>query len=84
MLHRKLYQAVLIISVIFAVMSWLADSLIDLAILDHGQPFELIPSDPNEIWLRVVICCLIVAFGIFARSHVNNEDECETGEDTYS
>jgi hypothetical protein len=79
MSYRQMKQVVLIISVISAVVSWLGGSLVDFTILEHGQPFKLVPSDSNEIWLRVVICCLIVAFGIFAQRQVKSEDECETG-----
>jgi hypothetical protein len=73
MIYRQMKQAVLIISVIFAVVSWLGESLVNFTILEHGQPFELIPNDTNEVWLRVVIFFLIVAFGLFAQSQLNKK-----------
>jgi predicted RND superfamily exporter protein len=73
MIYRQMKQVVLIISVIFAVVSWLGESLVNFTILEHGQPFELIPNDTNEVWLRVVIFFLIVAFGLFAQSQLNKK-----------
>jgi len=66
-------QAILMISLIFAAASWLGESLVHFAILEHGQPFEFIPSDSNELWMRVVIFSLIVIFGIYAQRHANHK-----------
>jgi len=66
-------QSVLIISLIFAAISWLGESLVHFAILDYGHPFELIPGDSNELWMRAVICSLIVIFGIYAQRNANRK-----------
>ena len=64
-------QSIFIISLIFATVSWLGESLVHFAILDHGQAFEWIPGDSNELWMRAVIVSLIVIFGIYAQRHAN-------------
>lgn len=66
-------HVILIVSFIFAAMSWLGESLVHFAILEHGHPFELVPSDSNELWMRSVICSLIVVFGFYAQSHANKK-----------
>ena len=63
----------MISSFIFAAISWLGESLLHFAILEHGQPFEWIPGDSNELWMRTVIFSLIVIFGIYAQRHANNK-----------
>jgi len=70
-------QSILIISLIFAAVSWLGESLVHFAILDHGQPFEWIPGDSNELWMRAVIVSLIVIFGIYAQRHANKNMDVE-------
>lgn len=70
-------QSILIISLIFAAIVWLGESLVHFAILDHGQPFELIPGDFNELWMRAVICSLIVIFGIYVQRNANNKLDVE-------
>lgn len=66
-------QSIFIISLIFAAISWMAESLVHFTILDHGQAFELIPSDSNELWMRIVICGLIVIFGIYVQRTANKK-----------
>jgi len=66
-------QSILLISLIFAAISWLGESLIHFSILDHGRSFELIPSDFNELWMRAVICSLIIIFGIYVQRLVNKK-----------
>ena len=70
-------QSILIISLIFAAISWLGESLVHFYILDHGQPFELIPSDSNELWMRSVIFSLIVIFGIYVQTYANKKTDVE-------
>jgi PAS domain S-box-containing protein len=44
---------------------WIADSLIHRYLLEESS-FELIPSDVNELWMRVSIIVLLIAFGLLA------------------
>ena len=73
MLFSQARQSIFIISVLFAAMSWFAESLVHYAVLDHGQVFELIPGDLNELWMRSVICGLIIMFGIYAQRNANKK-----------
>jgi len=70
-------QSIFIISLMFAAISWLGESLIHFYILNHGQAFELIPGDFNELWMRAVIFSLIVIFGIYAQRHANKKIDVE-------
>ena len=70
-------QSIFIISLIVAAISWLGESLLHFAILDHGQAFELIPSDSNELWMRAVIFSLIVIFGIYVQTYANKKMDVE-------
>jgi hypothetical protein len=47
-----------------AIAFWLFESFVHF--FAHKEPvFEIIPHDPNELWMRIVICLLIVAFGVY-------------------
>ena len=67
----------MISSFIVAAISWLGESLLHFAILEHGQPFEWIPGDSNELWMRTVIFSLIVIFGIYVQTYANKKMDVE-------
>jgi hypothetical protein len=57
----------LLLSLLLAAVFWVLESLIHAyAFHADGDTFVLIPGDPNELWMRLVICGLIVLFGIYA------------------
>ncbi len=49
---------------LIAALFWMADSLIHRFIYE-GKGFELIPTDFNEYWMRILIVILIIGFGIY-------------------
>lgn len=54
-----------IITVIIAILFWLFDTSVHYFLYKESV-FELIPSDVNELWMRTVICLLIISLGILA------------------
>lgn len=60
---RKKYQFTAI-TILIAILFWFSDSLIHYFVYGE-QAFEVYPSDLNELWMRLVIVVLIVAFGVF-------------------
>lgn len=58
----------LIVATLLALLFWFADASIHYIVYDENV-FELIPSDFNELWMRVLIIILMVLFGIFADYH---------------
>ncbi len=46
---------------------WLLESVLHTGFGGGGFLNHLFPTEPNELWMRVVIAALIVAFGFFAR-----------------
>ena len=48
-----------------AMLYWITESVIHRYIYAEDF-FEVVPSDLNEIWMRVLIISLILGFGIFA------------------
>lgn len=60
---KKKYQFTAI-TVSIAILFWFSDSLVHYYVYGE-QVFELYPSDLNELWMRLAIVVLIVAFGVF-------------------
>jgi len=56
-----------IASIVTAIIFWFFESSIHYFIHEEPQ-FEMIPSDLNEIWMRVVIVILIILYGILSDS----------------
>lgn len=60
--HPPLFYLAIGIALLF----WLGESILHYYLFDHGHDFELIPRESNEIWMRILICVMIVAFGLFS------------------
>jgi hypothetical protein len=54
-----------ILGLALALFYWVAESLIHRFVY-FDDAFEVIPSDANEIWMRLIIIVVILGFGIFA------------------
>ena len=48
-----------------ALLYWVAESIIHRFVYAEAF-FEIVPSDANEFWMRLLIIVLIVGFGMFA------------------
>jgi hypothetical protein len=49
----------------FAAFYWLVDSYIHWFLFNEPE-FELLPSDTNELWMRIAVFVLILCFGVYA------------------
>lgn len=65
MIKKTGTRAFTIASIIIAAVFWGFDSALHHIIYKETH-FEIIPDDFNELWMRLVIVCLIVLFGIYA------------------
>ncbi len=54
-----------ILSVGLALLYWVTESIIHRFVYAE-EFFEIVPSDVNEFWMRLLIIVLIVGFGLFA------------------
>jgi hypothetical protein len=48
-----------------ALLYWVAESIVHRFVYAEAF-FEILPSDANEFWMRLLIIVLIIGFGIFA------------------
>ena len=56
-----------IVSFIMALIFWFFESAMHYYV--HDEPrFEIIPSETNELWMRIVIVFLIMLFGVLSDS----------------
>ncbi|MCK5648758.1 MAG: hypothetical protein KAI22_07745 [Gammaproteobacteria bacterium] len=70
-------QSIFLISILTAVIIWFGESLVHFFILDQRRTFELLPNDLNELWMRAIICGLIIIFGIYSQIHSNKKMDLE-------
>ncbi len=52
-----------------ALFFWVLESVLHYFIFEEPA-FEFIPSEPNELWMRVVIVFLIMLLGVFADAFI--------------
>lgn len=62
---RIFAKPVLLFSIAFSILLWFVESLFHFLVFDPGHPFEIIPGDQNELWMRLVICGIIIIFGCY-------------------
>lgn len=63
MWRRIFAKPVLLFSIAFSILLWFVESLFHYLVFDPGHPFEIIPGDQIELWMRLVICGSIIIFG---------------------
>ena len=63
MWRRLFAKPVLLFSISFSILLWISESLFHYLVFDPGHPFEIVPSDQNELWMRLAICGVIIIFG---------------------
>ena len=57
-----------IIGIIVALVFWFLDSFVHFYV--YGEiNFQFVPIDANLLWMRSVICALLILFGIFADAY---------------
>ena len=54
-----------VLGIALALLYWFAESVIHRFVYAEAF-FEVVPSDVNEFWMRLLIIVLIVSFGLFA------------------
>lgn len=54
-----------VLGIVLALFYWFAESVIHRFVYAE-EFFEVVPSDVNEFWMRLLIIVLIVSFGLFA------------------
>ena len=61
-----------------AALYWMAESMVHRFVFDE-ETFEFVPTNFNELWMRVLIVVLMICFGVFgdawSRRLVAKEDE---------
>jgi hypothetical protein len=67
MTSRKL----LWLGVLFAMFFWFLEAFVHSAVFGEGSyVVNLLPQSPNELWMRTLVCSLLIVFGIYAQSTV--------------
>ncbi len=65
-------RAVLRVGVLLAVGFWVVEAAIHAFVFYEGSFVqELVPRDTHELWMRLLVCVILAAFGVYAQSAVN-------------
>ena len=71
-------QRMTIMALAVAALYWMAESMVHRFVFDE-ETFEFVPTNFNELWMRVLIVVLMICFGVFgdawSRRLVAKEDE---------
>lgn len=70
---------VVLAGIVIAVVFWIVEAAVHSLLFDPGAGFadQLLPSDPNEFWMRLLVFALIIAFSVYAQRVVTRLREAE-------
>ena len=57
-------------AIIISVILWLMESVAHRFIFSENV-FEILPSETNELWMRIIIVFLVIIFGAYADKHTS-------------
>ncbi len=67
------FRRVFWVGVLLAIGFWVLEAAIHAFFFYEGSFLEeLIPRDTHELWMRLLVCALLAAFGVYAQSAVNH------------
>ncbi len=70
--HLTIKNEIIPIGIGVGVIYWFLEAAMDTFVFHKGHFIERIfPSDPNELWMRLLIVCLFIAFSVYAQSIIN-------------
>jgi len=66
------------LGVLVAILFWIAEALLHVFVFG-GESFldNLLFSDPNENWMRLLISAAVIAFGFYAQAAVDQQQELQ-------
>lgn len=70
-------KPILYYSIALSASVWLGESLFHYWVFDPLHPFEIIPSDHNELWMRLLLCGIIILFGVYIQIQSNKKKALE-------
>lgn len=73
MWNRVFSKPILIFSILLSLLLWIGESYFHYWVFDPGHPFEFIPSDQNELWMRLLICGIVIVFGAYGQRQANKK-----------
>ena len=67
----------ILVGVGVAILFWIIESYLDTLVLDVAFTDRLIPEDPNELWMRLMIVGLLVGFSFYAQAIISKRRRAE-------
>lgn len=68
---KRFNNFILIGSIVIATIMWFTESVLHYLFFDPGHPFEVIPHDTNELWMRLSICIFVIVAGVYLQRQFN-------------
>lgn len=60
---------------------WILESVIDVLIFHEGNLVErLLTPDPNEIWMRSLVACILTIFSMYAQVIITERKRAQEGQ----
>ena len=71
-------KGMIFIGILLALAFWILEALIHAFVFQEGELLQkLFPTDPNELWMRTLVCCLLIGFGIYSQRSIARIEKSE-------
>jgi len=76
--HVEIAEKLIVAGLVFAAVFWIFQSIVDVALFHEGSLIEqIVTPGLRDIWLRTLVICTLVMFGVYARSIVTQYKKAE-------
>ncbi len=66
--HTSIAARLILVAIGLGALYWILESVIDVLIFREGNLVErLLTPDPNEIWMRSLVACILIILSIYAQ-----------------
>ena len=66
--HTSIADHLILLGIGLGALYWILESVMDVLVFHEGNLVErLLTPDPNEIWMRSLVACILIIFSIYAQ-----------------
>jgi len=76
--HVEIAEKLIVAGLVFAAVFWIFQSIVDVVVFHEGSLVEqILTPGLRDVWLRTLVICTLIMFGVYARSIVTEYKKAE-------
>ncbi len=76
--HGSIFSNMIALAIELGVFFWILESAIDVLVFHEGSFVrQILSPDTNELWMRLVVVCILIGFGVYAQFMITKRRRAE-------